>query len=714
MEGNKKIVIHQVLNGYSEGHGLLASSCELNSEEKRLINELSDLPGSFSDMEFNSYLTGYPIPNSSYYALARTWHASEMKRPGCVWTHTLLISLSTLGRLNKLHFLNSLFKRPKLDSYSVYNKPIEINSLVEYPNSDNYLDHSTELDLLTYLLYEESEKPIIFNPQGKSDLEVVLYKLWNQQWPRLRRSFTFCSNVSTPRYLQGKIFDLQFTTAPSTRFVDTRTKTELLYVTSSYDNSLKKEWFSLYKVSNLKDLLVFMYRYGSDVKGLRKNYVPLFYSYQLLINDELSDIQLPHILNFFQKYFPEKDEAKTLKNEIIEKLFGADSRQTYYFILSILENHSEASRLFEINLDFLEIIQSLWENQAISKIELSTILDTLNKDLIKDIPNFLLALPIDAWINKKWVTAKIIDEILTIKPEISTSKEIWSSNQTIQKTWFSVIFSRQKRFKDTSLMGIVETMLDLGNQLFVKELEKLHKEKLILSCVNFIKKTERKLPGDWEEIVLKSPKKAIESLKVVANQQVGIEIISKIISSGAEDIDEIESKIWVEIIDGSKRFEFDGTRQILLVNILATCLSNKLSDSEIICSHVFHIIHTEAAKGNIENHLWRSILSSIPKTKTVQVQSSGLLSRLLGLSDEVASWDRCEILRRGIVESYVAFAWDLRYFIPTISSIETFEMIIKFCSKSKAGRAFVKDLKKVSNTEQNKEFMKVIKNSKHL
>ena len=40
---------------------------------------------------FESYLTAYPLPRSSLVAFARTWTAPEMPRPGCVWTHTLLI-----------------------------------------------------------------------------------------------------------------------------------------------------------------------------------------------------------------------------------------------------------------------------------------------------------------------------------------------------------------------------------------------------------------------------------------------------------------------------------------------------------------------------------------------------------------------------------------------------------------------------------------------
>ena len=35
---------------------------------------------------FDQYVTGYPLDSINAYALAMTWYAPEMPRPGCVWT----------------------------------------------------------------------------------------------------------------------------------------------------------------------------------------------------------------------------------------------------------------------------------------------------------------------------------------------------------------------------------------------------------------------------------------------------------------------------------------------------------------------------------------------------------------------------------------------------------------------------------------------------
>src|ERR1700722_10510293 len=85
------IVVHQLLHGYAEGLRLLEGSIEVPEDLSRVMLRLSDLSGSNISIGFDEYITGYPLPSLDAYALAKSWYAPEMPRPGCVWTHTILI-----------------------------------------------------------------------------------------------------------------------------------------------------------------------------------------------------------------------------------------------------------------------------------------------------------------------------------------------------------------------------------------------------------------------------------------------------------------------------------------------------------------------------------------------------------------------------------------------------------------------------------------------
>ena len=106
------IRLHQALHGYVDGHCQLALSASLKARDQKRLLALSDLSGPGAYVEEDGYLTGYPLLESGVFALGRTWPAPEMPRPGCVWTHTLLISFTDLAALNNLTALLSMFRRP--------------------------------------------------------------------------------------------------------------------------------------------------------------------------------------------------------------------------------------------------------------------------------------------------------------------------------------------------------------------------------------------------------------------------------------------------------------------------------------------------------------------------------------------------------------------------------------------------------------------------
>src|SRR2546426_11158742 len=106
------IELHQALHGYGDGHQLLSSSLRLTREQQWQLLVMSDLSGPSFRSGFDSYLTGYPLERGGFYCLARTWFALELSRPGCVWTHTILISDTDVARIHDFRSILLHFRRP--------------------------------------------------------------------------------------------------------------------------------------------------------------------------------------------------------------------------------------------------------------------------------------------------------------------------------------------------------------------------------------------------------------------------------------------------------------------------------------------------------------------------------------------------------------------------------------------------------------------------
>ena len=135
------IEIQQMLHGYKLGHNYVQGSILLpSSHDMDKIATLSDWSEFVDKDGERDYITAYPLPESPYYVIAKSWYADEMRRPGCVWTHSLLIQRNDLGKITDYCQLLALFKRPVVneEDFSDYSKSIVLNETSIYLESNGY------------------------------------------------------------------------------------------------------------------------------------------------------------------------------------------------------------------------------------------------------------------------------------------------------------------------------------------------------------------------------------------------------------------------------------------------------------------------------------------------------------------------------------------------------------------------------------------------
>jgi hypothetical protein len=205
--------IHQAFHGYDDGHRLLACTLpNLTPRDRKLMLVMSDASGSGAIIPASGYLTGYPLADSPLYAFARTWPATEMTRPGCVWSQTLLISFSDLAGLRNFSPLTLLFSRPSTSTDFRSSQPIREPLMSSDKPAQKLSDEMiSTLYRLLWALYSRPRERVIATDRLSS--ERVVLSIWEQQWPRLRRSFRFCTLSFSDRSTENAPFDLQFVSA---------------------------------------------------------------------------------------------------------------------------------------------------------------------------------------------------------------------------------------------------------------------------------------------------------------------------------------------------------------------------------------------------------------------------------------------------------------------------------------------------------------------
>ena len=180
---------------------------------------LSDMSGPAMQPGFDEYLTGLSAAGQrSYFVFAKTWYAPEMQRPGCVWTHSLLLSREQVSQASASSLV-SKFRRPQQEGVeSVAMTPIELEGAVDAAKVDGFADPPAAAALVGAVLGQA--RPVIVTVENSDQLELAFLRLWEELWPAARGRFSFCTGALMPRSVAGALMDLQAVprSIPSSQF----------------------------------------------------------------------------------------------------------------------------------------------------------------------------------------------------------------------------------------------------------------------------------------------------------------------------------------------------------------------------------------------------------------------------------------------------------------------------------------------------------------
>lgn len=427
------IKIQQTLHGYSQGHHLLAGTALLkSSEDMLLMSQMSDWAGFEGkyDKEI-SYLTAYPL-SSDYYVIAKTWYAYEMNRPGCVWTHSLLIRCEDLNRIPDFKAFQKIFRRPiNVNDYANYGRVIEI---VEDEPKDGVKELSlTEANIsMVYITLLQLQKPLVYQIKKSNDeYQDMILHLMDYIPGGILSKYTFSSGSTVQRQFKGKSFDLQFVINCPEGFDNfyEENKWAEVSVMSYVDYSIRHGRYEL------RSLLQMFAEDIGDSENHWVNIITLFVHLHVLsqANDQQKPSLYIGLLKEISEAFPTKTEGDLVKSRFAMPEISKLMIDNYQFLLESATNELFNSftagqiqleeRVKELlmpnnDIKFYDLILEIYKKKMKTEIGLSLFL-AASKTI--DDANFKRLLEEDYTIIASMVPYN--DQVINNKVWIEASKE---------------------------------------------------------------------------------------------------------------------------------------------------------------------------------------------------------------------------------------------------------------------------------------------------
>lgn len=699
MDQLHKITIHQTLHGYKAGHKLISSSIDLSDIERRAMLIYSDYAGSGIEKEFLSYLTGYPLPNSKFYVFAKSWYASEMKRPGCVWTHSLLIDFTDLWEIGDMRALLRFFARPDQDLHvSKYSSTIEVSQKqfsVKYPISQNFYS-------ISYELYGNPTEGLVILAKSSIQFEDEILDIWNWQWPRMKRNFTFSTGSLSLRMYEGKSFDLQIAPIRRQRAMMPSELDQIRIV--AYDElPLDNDWITKYRSIELREMQDFMIKYGSDVAGTRANFGALLDSIFLATSKNIIDSNA--LAKFFNTYFIDPASARQLKLKVVDVYFKGTS-ESKFSLLDILLSHRTFSG---VSWDFKKMFKALVDDEKIEEDQINILLNKMSESKITDeLSKVLSILPVKV-VAKSNINSSHLIELVNDCPSFQSETIYWRLETEIQKKWFDIF----KKNIGTNWHTVTKAMLDAQFGKFADEVYEIVGEDVFSIIAIWLSENNKRLSVEWKEIIrMNQGAFFVELTEMNQLSKNIIDIILEIFSP----YDKYWKSVSTELIQKFLRLVVKTKLETEITGIytffITACYQNNLKKPEAVNTLLFQRLHDKLQDDIVEINTWERFKWYMGRDLHLVVEQNYFSKKLFGDKSKVPDWDRCEFLRRSFVVSYLKYDWDPLTILNSIDDKKTFEKVVAFCIEIKEGYQMIKFVyKSLKSIKEEQSFhFKVLKN----
>ena len=661
------MIIEQTLYGYNKGHGLLASSFPVRpNNDSSLMSVLSDWTGFRNELGEDSYMTFYPLSNGEKYAFAKTWYADEMERPGCVWTHTLIVDLNDMDRNFDFRVLNDYFRRPQKDEYDFYQHKIEIDNFeTRYSNVVFSMFDDTSLLVLYLLLLGNNKNLFIYMDKDQRAYVALCFYLLQYFPLDILKWVSLSTGSVSRRKLGSEDFSIQFTdnitnislsNAPwNGKIAKGNFTNGLLYIfeQSKRENDTFPSLIRLFR-EDIKDKKEKLFAFAMLMKEL-----------DTALNEKVGGKEYANVLSLLEEYFPEQNEGIRLKSnflsEKISSLYGTE--EDYLFQIASLKNDSFLypeetqfeSRLMELDKDdhasYIDLITKIaalaHPNDtackallyAINNMEEQELLNLIDKEWEKLLP-FLSSndrfFESGMWL--KFSNDKFNTIFLLFSQKLFDKFIYWDGllNKAIDaETLVSEDVSKKIIEKAKDAVSIIFEAANSGSHHFVSP-------SLLQACL--LKKQDIFIWMNSQETI---------------NERVERFLLYKI-EPNDYDLKSNSSSVWKAFLNQ------DNENKNIDFYIYLYILAHNWHDVIAIemLKHSFYHIYIALSKNQLDEKYWNRI--------------SGFTS----ISYFIDKWDKCKILSRGLVDYLKNASVDIRVLKEFTPNKKINERLVRYWKKS--------------------------------
>lgn len=604
--------IDQFLHGYNNGHHLIAGSASLSLKDADRMSYLSDWSGYVNPYDKDtSYITAYPLADSQSYVIAKSWYADEMSRPGCVWTHSLVVKLDGIGQKVNFYNLLKLFRRPDRegDDFLLYTKPIDQkeDDLEEGRSCLREIDETRFMVMAALLL--DRHKPAVYAVEKEGGIYIELCMRLIQNMPYgILKELSICSGSAAVRMFEGGFYNLQFVTGKGVSLMEPYpTNTGKPKADAGF-----QFWIDSV-LSGRNDVAQMLHRFSGDIGNNSEQFIATLNLLRLLdekVQDKGDNATISEILDYLVNGFVAKEDGALLKRsflgEQVIRLF-CDERT---FINALATIRKWESLDYEA-IGFNDRVTSFRKGHSMADY-LSLLVDLSKMDYLNDkgkelLSNALVGLSqeeVAMLLNQDW---ELFKSIVTMNSQVLAG-DFWLDLMPAQFISLFTIFQRNETKGFTAWAKLYRRLLTIdtfvkGNILSVFANQEPEYVAIALNVWN----AQKKMPINKD--ILNQCMKQKSRVLLWMGQQATVNddlraAIKRYIEPGEDLVVSLGSKSWRGFVDSELRMQNDANEFVYIYVLAFNWRDNDaLTYLRLVLPYIYDALSIE----NLNYSAWKKI-----------------------------------------------------------------------------------------------------------
>jgi len=508
--------------------------------------------------------------------------------------------------------------------------------------------------------------------------EDLVIAIFNQQWPRLRRSFRFCTGVLSRR---DAMFDLAISPPDAIRQIGESENSVVLNAdrVDAAPKLLDEDWIQI-AIQDLMSpkasapLRQFLWKFGPDFQDGRAAYRALC---EIFLAISRTSDSVEQALSATAHFFREPTTCLRLKRE----LFGSGG---YYAampngeptVLRALVTHPAADSLPEevAHIEHRAASLALADITGAAEIAASaaivggeragSFLDGFATG-ISSSPIFLSSIPLSLTID-----------LLKRRPELATRPELWRRpareqmdiSVQIALRGASSLFAQQvirAVLVEKAWPALPNLLAHFGSTAVGSVLEWIDES-------NSSSALPQSVLGAMQEY-------RSELLEAVGKARLGarsLRLVATMLDPRSDDVRSIPRSTWVHLVGSDMQLPSNSELRCRTF-LLSLGLSARDDNDALLVREGFSAVYDAARQNQLDDYLWDYVEPYLPWY--------------------LANWDRCARLVRGVVGIFLEHDWPVSEFVATFSTEEQFGRALDEADRRFYGWRYIKRIRNLSN-----------------